>query len=102
MFDAMPPGQLATRMMPTAIPGSSRISVATSQPHKGMRVYCAPKPSATAPGIFPMALKSSRLRVSPIPSIEAASDQKIHSLPNQSIVSGRRKATTDRPTSQTR
>ena len=87
--------------MPTASPASSCIRVATSQPQSGMIVYWAQNPSATAPGIFPTALKSSRLKVSPIPSMEAASDQKIHSLPNHSIVWGKKKATTARLTSQT-
>ena len=32
MFDAMPPGQLATRMIPTASPVSRPKSVATPQP----------------------------------------------------------------------
>ena len=101
MFEAMPPGQLATRMMPTASPVSSCIRVATSQPQSGMIVSWAPKPRATAPGILPMDLKSSRLRVNPIPSMEAASDQKIHSFPNHNIVCGKKKATVARLTSQT-
>ena len=49
----------------------------------------------------PTALKSSIFSVSPIPSMEAASAQKIQGLSNQSIVCGQRKATTERPTSQT-
>jgi len=88
MFEAMPPGQLATRMMPTASPGSRSSRVATNHPQSGMIVYCATNPSATLPGMRPMALKSSRLSVSPMPSIEAASDQKIHGVSNHSIVCG--------------
>ena len=100
MLDAMPPGQLATRMMPTARPGSTRSILATNQPHNGIRVYWAPNPRATQPGMRPMALKSSGLSVSPMPSIEAASDQKIHGLSNHSMVCGHKKAITARLTSQ--
>jgi hypothetical protein len=101
MFDAMPPGQLATRMRPTARPASKFSSQPTSQPHSGMIVYCAPKPSATQPGILPMRRKSSRLKVSPMPSIDAASDQRIHGLSNHSIVCGQKNAMTARLTSHT-
>ena len=66
-----------------------------------MIVYCAMKPNATLPGMRPMALKSSRLNVSPMPSMDAASDQKIHGLSNHSIVCGLKNATTARLTSHT-
>ena len=88
-------------MMPTASPGSSFNAVATIQPEIGIIVYCATKPSATLPGILPMALKSSMLSVSPMPSIDAASDQKIHGLSNHSIVCGLKNAMTARATSHT-
>ena len=101
MFEAIPPGQLATKMIPTASPASRFKAFATSQPDSGMIVYCARKPSATLPGILPMALKSSTLSVNPIPSIDAASDQKIHGLSNQSIVCGQKKPITASATSHT-
>ena len=101
MFDARPPGQLATRMTPTANPGSMLRIFVIDQPMSGITVYCAAKPNTTQPGMRPMPLKSSMLSVSPIPSIDAASDQKTHVLSNHSIVSGLKNARTARPTSQT-
>ena len=101
MFDAMPPGQLATRIMPTASPGSKPSPFAVAHPANGMIVYCAMKPKATLPGIRPTALKSSRLKVSPIASMEAASDQKTQFESNHSITDGLKNAITARLTSQT-
>ena len=101
MFDAMPPGQLATKIMPTASPGSKPSIFAVAQPASGMIVYWAMKPSATLPGMRPIALKSARLNVSPMPSIEAASDQKTQSELNHSITGGLKNAMTARLTSHT-
>jgi hypothetical protein len=100
MFDAMPPGQLATSTSPIFRSGSSLRTVAISQPPRGIIVYCKQNPNATQPGIRPTARKSSGARLKPIPSIDTASDQKIHRWSNQSIVRGSTNATTDSPSSQ--
>lgn len=59
------------------------------------------KPSTTLPGMRAMALKSSKLSVRPIPSIEAASDQNTQSELNHSMTGGLMKAMTARLTSHT-
>lgn len=50
MFDAVPPGQQATRMKPTANPFSSYIACAMARPDSGMTMNCSPVPIATGRG----------------------------------------------------
>ena len=50
MFDAVPPGQQATRIRPTARPCSRSSARAIPQPLKGMTTNCSPTPIATARG----------------------------------------------------
>ena len=50
IFDAVPPGQHATRINPTAKPCSSPMICAIVQPLNGMTMNCRPTPIATARG----------------------------------------------------
>src|SRR5688572_26092111 len=97
-FEAVPPGQLATRINPTASPGSSLQSRAANQPDNGMTVYCSKNPSATAPGIFASRLKSSTVSVSPMLNITIVSAHTTHGPENQRNVSGQISAITDEAT----
>ena len=71
-FEAVPPGQQATKTSPiTKSIGRSK-SRASAYPKKGMMVYCSPTPSKINFGIFRTREKSSILRVKPMLNIMMA------------------------------
>ena len=87
-FDAVPPGQHATIITPTARSGGNRINVATNHPTAGMMVNCATNPIPTALGIRKTALNAPVSNVTPIPNMMNANAQVIHDPENQMNPSG--------------
>ena len=71
-FDAVPPGQQATRIKPTANGVGSPSVVAMPQPIMGISRNCAMKPVAIARGRVVTRVKSLRERVIPMPSMMIA------------------------------
>ena len=82
-FDAVPPGQQATRISPTAKGVSSPRAVATPKPANGMMRNWPKNPATTAPGRDATRRKSSIESVSPIPSMITARPTTIMSPRNQ-------------------
>lgn len=97
-FDAVPPGQHATSIRPTARSGGNPNARATTQPALGITRNWAKKPVATARGIFPIALKAPTSSVIPMPSMMKANAQVIHGPLNQVNASGRTIAIPQNPT----
>ena len=62
-FDAVPPGQHATNIKPTAKEASRFNNFAIPQPTKGITVYCAKAPKPIAPGTLSICLKSLTFKV---------------------------------------
>ncbi len=68
-FEAVPPGQQATRIRPTAIGGERPIHPATAQPASGMMTNWAAMPSSAIHGVLSASRKSAKRRVNPMPSM---------------------------------
>ena len=68
-FEAVPPGQLATKIRPTAKKGGRSKRIAKIQPKKGITVNCKKTPKTTHFGVLSTWLKSLHWRVSPMPNI---------------------------------
>ena len=51
MLEAVPPGQHATNIRPTANSAGNPIAIATSQPESGMIVYCEIAAISTTRGV---------------------------------------------------
>ena len=71
-FEAVPPGQQATRISPTASGGSRPSTVATDQPAAGMIRNCATNPVTMASGRVATRVKSPTDSVIPMPSMITA------------------------------
>ena len=76
-FEAVPPGQVPTRMTPTASSGGNCNARLMPHARAGMTMNCAPTPAATARGRVNTAAKSAAVSVVPIPSMMTASSQPI-------------------------
>jgi len=77
-FDAVPLGQHPTRIKPAASSGESLRSNATENATPGITKYLIRMPNNTSSGLVRTNLKSSRVSVSPIPSIMIPNSHGIH------------------------
>ena len=87
-FDAVPPGQQATRIRPTASGGARSVSVATVQPASGMMRNWPKNPAATVAGREATRAKSATVRVIPIPNMISAKPAMIAASENQAKAAG--------------
>ena len=86
-FDAVPPGQQATRMSPSASPVSKPKARASDQPISGMMANWAITPNPMSFGARITPAKSLKRRVSPMPSMITPSPTSMCGR-NQSQASG--------------
>ncbi len=82
---AVPPGQQATRIKPTASPLDSPNSPASTAPESGITVNCSTTPAITARGIFATRRKSATVSVKPMPSMMMPSITGISGWPSGRI-----------------
>ncbi len=68
-LEAVPPGQLETKINPTAKKGGKSNTFPKSQPKKGMTVNCKRRPVKTHIGVWVTLRKSTNRNVKPIPNI---------------------------------
>lgn len=87
-LEAVPPGQLATKISPTAKKGGKSKALAKSQPIKGMTVNCNNKPVKTHLGVWVTRRKSCHRNVKPIPSIMPPNPRVIHCPENHVKIEG--------------
>ena len=87
-LDAVPPGQLDTKISPTAKKGSRSKAFPKSHPKKGMTVNCKNKPVIIHLGVWVTRRKSSNLSVNPIPNIIPPKPRVIKFLENHVKIGG--------------
>ena len=68
-LEAVPPGQLETKINPTAKKGGKSNTFPKSHPKKGMTVNCKRRPVKTHIGVLVTLRKSTNRNVKPIPNI---------------------------------
>ncbi len=82
-LEAVPPGQLETRISPNAKKGGRSNAFPKSQPKKGMTVNCKNKPVIIQLGVWVTQRKSSNRKVKPIPNMMPPSPRVIQFPENQ-------------------
>jgi hypothetical protein len=82
-LEAVPPGQLETRISPTAKKGGRSNTFPKSQPKKGMTVNCKNKPVITHLGVWVTRRKSSNRKLRPMPNMMPPSPKVIQFPENQ-------------------
>ena len=68
-LEAVPPGQQATRINPTAKKGGNWNKIPNPQPNNGITVNCKNIPKTTHEGVLATKAKSFQDKVSPIPNM---------------------------------
>ena len=91
-LEAVPPGQLETKINPTAKKGGRSNKIPKSHPKKGITENCSNKPVSTHLGVWVTRRKSSNLRVSPIPNMMPPKPRVIHCPENHVKIGGWYKA----------
>ena len=71
-FEMLPPGQQATRMMPSAMLGCGRSTIVSAQAVAGSSTNCASTPISTARGAAVTPLKSASFMSSATPNMTNA------------------------------
>jgi hypothetical protein len=91
-LEAVPPGQLATKINPKEKKGGKSNKVAKTQPKKGIIVNCKKNPINNQDGYFTICLKWFKSNVKPIPNIIIPRPIVIKFPENQVKISGLNKA----------
>ncbi len=91
-LEAVPPGQLETKINPTAKNGGKSNAFPKNHPKKGMTVNCKTKPVITHLGVWVIRWKSSNRKVKPIPNIIPPNPSVIQFPENQVKIGGWKRA----------
>ena len=91
-LEAVPPGQLDTKISPTAKKGGRSNAFPKSHPKKGMTVNCKNKPVIIHLGVSVTRRKSSNRKVKPMPNMIPPNPKVIQFPENQVKIGGWNKA----------